>query len=47
VVDNLELKGKSFLIFSITNPELIASQVTGTSGLLYFIDSVLPMYEQK
>ncbi len=47
MVDNIEIKGKQFLIFSITNAELIGSQATGTSGLLYFLDASLPLYEQK
>lgn len=47
VVDNITLNGKQFLIFSITNNELISSQATGTSGLLYFLDPGIPLYEQK
>lgn len=47
VVDNIEIKGKPFLAFSITNPELIGSQATATSGLLYFLDPAHPLYEQK
>lgn len=47
VVDNIEVKGKPFLAFSITNPELIGSQATGTAGLMYFLDPALPLYEQK
>jgi hypothetical protein len=46
-VDNIDVNGKSFLIFSISNPELIGSQATGTSGLLYFLDTSVPIYEQK
>lgn len=47
IVDNIDIKGKPFLTFSISNPELIGSQATGTSGLIYFLDPSIPLYEQK
>lgn len=44
VVDNLDIRGRPFLTFSISNPELIGTQATGTSGLLYFLDPGVPLY---
>ena len=47
VVDNVEVSGRQFLIFCIKNHELISSQATGTTAILYFLDVNLPIFEQK
>ena len=47
VVDNLEVRGKPFLTFSVFNTDLIGSQATGTGALLFFLDPSQPIYQQK
>ena len=47
IVDNLEIRGKNFITFSILNPDLISSQATGTGALLFFLDASQPLYQQK
>ena len=47
IVDNLEVRGKNFITFSILNPDLIGSQATGTGALLFFLDASQPLYQQR
>lgn len=47
VVDNVDVNGKNFLTFCIKNSELITSQATGTTAILYFLDVNTPIFEQK
>ena len=46
-VDNLDIRGKNFITFSVLNPDLIGSQATGTGGLLFFLDAGEPLYQQR
>ena len=46
-VETLMAAEKDFVVFSIPDRGLIASQATGSDGLIFFLDPKIPLHEEK